>query len=162
MSTHIQRSALLPYPARALFDLVNDVKRYPEFLPWCSASQVLEESESLMRAELTVAKGSLSQRFTTRNVLVPGASIEMNLENGPFTELHGVWQFKALGEKACKITLDLTSITPGRWSRRPRAAVHPGRQHHGRRVLPARQATLWLRSPSRWSTRCRSDRRYCA
>ncbi|AYN85252.1 type II toxin-antitoxin system RatA family toxin [Pseudomonas aeruginosa] len=108
MSTHIQRSALLPYPARALFDLVNDVKRYPEFLPWCSASQVLEESESLMRAELTVAKGSLSQRFTTRNVLVPGASIEMNLENGPFTELHGVWQFKALGEKACKITLDLT------------------------------------------------------
>ena len=87
MSTHIQRSALLPYPARALFDLVNDVKRYPEFLPWCSASQVLEESESLMRAELTVAKGSLSQRFTTRNVLVPGTSIEMNLENGPFTEL---------------------------------------------------------------------------
>ncbi|WP_279632180.1 type II toxin-antitoxin system RatA family toxin, partial [Pseudomonas aeruginosa] len=47
-------------------------------------------------------------RFTTRNVLVPGASIEMSLENGPFTELHGVWQFKALGEKACKITLDLT------------------------------------------------------
>ena len=55
MSTHIQRSALLPYPARALFDLVNDVKRYPEFLPWCSASQVLEESESLMRAELTLS-----------------------------------------------------------------------------------------------------------
>ncbi|MEM8309987.1 type II toxin-antitoxin system RatA family toxin, partial [Morganella morganii] len=108
MSTHIQRSALLPYPARALFDLVNDVKRYPEFLPWCSASQVLEESESQMRAELTVAKGSLSQRYTTRNVLGPGASIEMTLENGPFTELHGVWLFKALGEKACKITLDLT------------------------------------------------------
>lgn len=162
MSTHIQRSALLPYPARALFDLVNDVKRYPEFLPWCSASQVLEESESLMRAELTVAKGSLSQRFTTRNVLVPGASIEMNLENGPFTELHGVWQFKALGEKACKITRPDLRLRRAAGQGDPRAAVHPGRQHHGRRVLPARQATLWLRSPSRWSTRCRSDRRYCA
>ena len=108
MSTHIQRSALLPYPARALFDLVNDVKRYPEFLPWCSASQVLEESESLMRAELTVAKGSLSQRFTTRNVLVPGASIEMNLENGPFTELHGVWQFAGAGREGLQDHLDLT------------------------------------------------------
>ena len=79
------------------------MKRYPEFLPWCSASQVLEESESLMRAELTVAKGSLSQRFTTRNVLVPGASIEMNLENGPFTELHGVWQFNLIPPARCSI-----------------------------------------------------------
>jgi len=108
MSTHIQRSALLPYPAKALYDLVNDVARYPEFLPWCSASTVLSESETAMRAELTVAKGSITQRFTTRNVLVPGQSIEMNLEEGPFTQLHGVWTFKALGDKACKISLDLT------------------------------------------------------
>ena len=108
MSTHIQRSALLPYPAKALYDLVNDVARYPEFLPWCSASTVLAESDTAMRAELTVAKGSITQRFTTRNVLVPGQSIEMNLEEGPFTQLHGVWTFKALGDKACKISLDLT------------------------------------------------------
>ena len=46
MSTHIQRSALLPYPAQALFDLVNDVASYPDFLPWCAASEVLEASET--------------------------------------------------------------------------------------------------------------------
>lgn len=46
MTTHIQRSALLPYPAQALYDLVNDVARYPEFLPWCSAAEVLESSLS--------------------------------------------------------------------------------------------------------------------
>ncbi|SDS64594.1 type II toxin-antitoxin system RatA family toxin [Pseudomonas fuscovaginae UPB0736] len=108
MTTHIQRSALLPYPAQALYDLVNDVARYPEFLPWCSASQVLESSDVLMRATLSVAKAGLSQQFVTRNTLVPGQSIEMNLEEGPFTQLHGVWVFKALGEKACKISLDLT------------------------------------------------------
>src|SRR5690606_21700652 len=45
MTTHTQRSALLPYPARALNDLVNDVASYPQFLPWCSTSEVLEESE---------------------------------------------------------------------------------------------------------------------
>jgi ribosome-associated toxin RatA of RatAB toxin-antitoxin module len=108
MSTRIQRSALLPYPAQALYDLVNDVASYPQFLPWCSASEVLESSESEMRATLTVAKGGISQQFTTRNRLVPGKSMDMQLVNGPFSKLHGVWEFKALGDKACKISLDMT------------------------------------------------------
>ena len=55
MTTHIQRSALLPYPAQALYDLVNDVARYPEFLPWCSSAEIIESTESLMRASLGVA-----------------------------------------------------------------------------------------------------------
>src|SRR5690606_21261186 len=100
MTTHIQRSALLPYPAQALYDLVNDVASYPEFLPWCSASEVLESSEAQMRASLTVAKGGISQRFITRNQLVPGESIVMELEQGPFRQLHGIWHFKALTDKA--------------------------------------------------------------
>ena len=108
MSTRIQRSALLPYPAQALYDLVNDVASYPQFLPWCAASVVLEASESEMRATLTVAKGGMSQQFTTRNVLTPGSSIEMRLVDGPFSQLHGLWEFKALCDKACKISLDLT------------------------------------------------------
>ncbi|MEK1906565.1 MAG: type II toxin-antitoxin system RatA family toxin, partial [Pseudomonas sp.] len=108
MSTRIQRSALLPYPAQALYDLVNDVASYPQFLPWCAASEVLEVSEASMRASLTVAKASISQRFMTRNRLVPGKSIEMQLEEGPFSQLQGVWEFKSLGEKACKISLDMT------------------------------------------------------
>ncbi|MDV7210538.1 type II toxin-antitoxin system RatA family toxin [Azotobacter beijerinckii] len=108
MATRIHRSALLPFPARALYDLVNDVAHYPDFLPWCSAADVLETSETQMRARLEVAKGGLSQRFLTRNSLQPGQRIEMNLEEGPFAHLHGLWEFKALGEKACKISLDLT------------------------------------------------------
>ncbi|MBD1553781.1 type II toxin-antitoxin system RatA family toxin [Pseudomonas typographi] len=107
MTTHIQRSALLPYPAQALYDLVNDVARYPEFLPWCASTKVIETSDTHMRASLEVAKGGLSQTLVTRNTLEPGQRIEMNLERGPFTQLQGVWVFKALGEKACKISLDL-------------------------------------------------------
>ena len=108
MTTRIQRSALLPYPAQALYDLVNDVASYPQFLPWCRASEVLEVSETHMLASLEVAKGSIGQSFVTRNVLQPGQRIEMNLQEGPFTSLNGVWEFKALGDKACKISLDLT------------------------------------------------------
>src|SRR3990167_1264849 len=109
MSTHIQRSALLPYPAQALFDLVNDVASYPQFLPWCSASEVLEVSETHMRASLAVAKGGLSQRFVTANTLVSGELIRLPLVEGPFTQLHGHWEFKALGDKACKIRVSLIS-----------------------------------------------------
>ncbi len=108
MTTRIQRSALLPYPAQALYDLVNDVARYPEFLPWCSKAEVMEVSETHMRAALTVAKGGVSQRFVTLNGLRGGERIEMQLQEGPFTQLHGIWDFKALNEKACKISLDLS------------------------------------------------------
>jgi hypothetical protein len=55
MTTRILRSALLPYPAQTLYDLVNDVARYPEFLPWCSATEVLEVSEVQMLARLVIA-----------------------------------------------------------------------------------------------------------
>ena len=152
MTTHIQRSALLPYPAQALYDLVNDVAKYPEFLPWCSSAEILERTEVLMRASLGVAKGGLSQHFVTRNTLVPGQSIEMNLEEGPFTKLHGVWVFKPLGEKACKISLDMTfdyagaSALPSPWRcihhhragwRRPRNSANPLRSNLRVRCTPA-------------------------
>ncbi|TBU95713.1 type II toxin-antitoxin system RatA family toxin [Stutzerimonas kirkiae] len=108
MTTHIQRSALLPYSAQALFDMVNDVASYPQFLPWCSETEVLFADDTRMQASMTVAKAGLSQKFMTRNELEPGRRIEMRLEEGPFSHLNGVWEFKALGEKACKISLDLT------------------------------------------------------
>ncbi|SEL44445.1 Ribosome association toxin PasT (RatA) of the RatAB toxin-antitoxin module [Atopomonas hussainii] len=104
----IQRSALLPVSAQVLYDLVNDVASYPQFLPWCDSSEVLEVSAEQMTARLTIAKGGVNQSFVTRNTLVPGERIEMNLVEGPFSRLNGVWHFKALGEHACKISLDLS------------------------------------------------------
>ena len=107
MTIKINRSALLPYPAQALYDMVNDVLAYPEFLPWCAASKILEQTDEHMRAELTVAKAGLSHRFATENRLVPGQSIEMRLLEGPFSHLHGIWSFQALTDEASKISLDL-------------------------------------------------------
>ena len=72
--THIKRSALLPFPAERLFDLVNRVEHYPEFLPWCSKAEILDESDEQMRARLTVGKAGLNQSFTTRNELVSNST----------------------------------------------------------------------------------------
>ena len=103
----IQRSALVAHSAQAMFDLVNDVASYPQFLPGCTDSKILEHSGESMRASLLVAKAGIQQWFTTHNQLLPGHKIEMQLVNGPFRSLSGGWTFSALSEDACKIELNL-------------------------------------------------------
>lgn len=103
----IQRSALVAHSAEAMFELVNDVAAYPQFLPGCSDSKVLEASENNMKASLLVAKAGIKQWFTTHNMLEQGKRIDMHLVDGPFRSLSGGWTFSALSEEACKIELRL-------------------------------------------------------
>ena len=103
----VTRSALLPYSAEQMFDVVNDVASYAMFLPWCSASEVLSQSETEMVARLTISRGSLSQQFTTRNELERPGVINLHLVDGPFTTLEGRWRFSSLGEDGCKIEMVL-------------------------------------------------------
>ena len=103
----ITRSALQPYPVDYLYTLVNDVARYPEFLPWCSKGEVLEVSDQHMVAGVTIAKGPINQRFVTHNRLVPNEAIYMRLVEGPFRHLDGVWRFTALADDACKIEFEI-------------------------------------------------------
>jgi len=103
----VSRSALLMYSAQEMYDLVNDVNAYPEFLPGCSETQVLIDELNLMKASVKVAKAGISQTFVTENTLVPNQSITMNLIEGPFKHLTGGWTFTPLDEQACKVSLDL-------------------------------------------------------
>lgn len=103
----IQRSALVNYSAEAMYDLVNDVDAYPEFLPGCKDSKVLARESDMMKASLLVAKAGVKQWFTTKNTLEPARHIHMQLVDGPFKRLTGGWTFSALSDEACKIELNL-------------------------------------------------------
>lgn len=103
----ISRSALLPYSAKKVYDLVNDVDRYAEFLPWCGGSEIKHATETEMQASVTIAKAGLQKTFTTLNKLQDGQRIDMSLIDGPFTDLVGVWEFKALDDDACKILFEV-------------------------------------------------------
>ena len=105
--TTISRSALVSHSARAMFDLVHDVDRYKEFLPWCSDSGIIERDGDTTKAYVTISKGGVSRSFTTRNLAQPGKMLEIRLVEGPFKRLDGYWRFQPLREDACKITLDL-------------------------------------------------------
>src|SRR5690554_3322527 len=107
MSIKIQRSAILPYPAQQLYQMVNDVERYPEFLPWCSETRLISADDTSMCAEVTASRAGLSHSFVTSNQLVPNERVEINLVKGPFKHLHGIWEFKQLSEAACKMSLEL-------------------------------------------------------
>ena len=103
----ITRTALVMYSADQMYQLVNDVARYPEFLPGCIATDVQEESDTHMLARMTLKKGPISQEFSTANVMVPGESINMALSDGPFESLDGIWKFIPLAENACKIEFSM-------------------------------------------------------
>jgi ribosome-associated toxin RatA of RatAB toxin-antitoxin module len=103
----VEKSVLVPYSAAAMFALVDDIERYPEFLPWCASSQVHRESSSVLEATLEIRYLGIRQSFTTRNTLTTGERIDMALKDGPFSELAGSWHFTALREDACKVELKL-------------------------------------------------------
>ena len=104
----ISRQALVMYSPAEMYDLVNDIAAYPDFLPWCRSSEVISETEDAIEASVEIAKGSLNKTFATRNLLQKNKMIEMTLLEGPFKHLEGFWRFNPLkSPDACKVTLDL-------------------------------------------------------
>jgi len=106
--TTVQKSALVKFSAQQMFDLVNDIEAYPQFLPWCSGSRIIKrEEDDVVEAELMISKGGFKKTFSTRNQADRGGRITVSLLNGPFSYLEGVWNFMPLREDASKISLDL-------------------------------------------------------
>ncbi len=105
--TEINRNALMPYSAAQMYDIVNDVSSYPDYLPWCGGVIIHKQTDDMMEASIQMKKVGLNHWFRTRNHLVPGSRIEVNLVEGPFRKLQGNWSFKVLDEEACRISLSL-------------------------------------------------------
>lgn len=105
--TTINRSALLPYHSGRIFDLVNDIEAYPEYMDGCVGAQILLREETLVEARLDLAKGGIAQSFSTRNRLLGTEGISLELIEGPFDFFEGHWGFQALGDTACKVSLQL-------------------------------------------------------
>lgn len=103
----VERSVLVPHSAAQMFDLVADVEKYPEFMPWCGGTTVSQRDEHGMQASITISLAGLKQTFTTRNVHDYPNKINLELVDGPFSVLKGEWLFAALSEDACKVVFTL-------------------------------------------------------
>jgi len=103
----VERSAIVPYGAQAMYDLVADVERYPEFLPGCTGARVHERDGGRVVASIALASGPLRTEFRTRNVLEEGRTIHMVLDDGPFESLDGLWSFAPLGSDGARVDLNV-------------------------------------------------------
>ena len=103
----VRKSVLVPFSAPAMFELVDDVERYPEFLPWCAGTRVLESHPGGKTARIDIDYHGVRAHFTTDNANDPPESIIVTLKDGPFRHLHGEWRFKALAPSACKVEFEL-------------------------------------------------------
>ncbi|WP_439589688.1 type II toxin-antitoxin system RatA family toxin [Hydrogenophaga sp.] len=107
----IHKSVLLWHSAAEMFALVTDIERYPQFLPWCDHGEVLEQTSDGMVARVGMAISGLRQSFTTRNTHESDRKVLMELVDGPFSRLDGVWEFTPIGdgsERACKVAFQLS------------------------------------------------------
>ncbi len=103
----VKRSALIAETPARMYVLVNDIERYPEFVPWCTAARVDTRKEGEVVATLTIKRGPVKSEFTTRNLLEPDKRVLMQFVSGPFRVLEGLWTFTALGDLGCRVELEM-------------------------------------------------------
>ena len=92
MPTHAEQR-LIAYTPDQLFDLVADVEKYPQFLPWCVKASIRTQTEQELVADLTIGFGPFRETFTSRVTLERPSRIRVRYEKGPFRYLNNVWTF---------------------------------------------------------------------
>lgn len=107
MTHSVQRSALVNYSAQQMFDLVNDIEAYPQYMDGCVGAKILRREADWLEARLDLQKAGVAQSFVTRNHLQPPTVMTMTLVDGPFSRLQGCWRFTPLHDAACKVSFEL-------------------------------------------------------
>ena len=105
--TDIKQSEIVTYTPAEMYQLVDKVEAYADFLPWCSASTVHSRDEDEVHASLDIAAAGLHKSFTTCNRLQKNKMIEIRLVNGPFKHLEGFWRFDQMDNGHCRVSFDL-------------------------------------------------------
>jgi ribosome-associated toxin RatA of RatAB toxin-antitoxin module len=103
----IKRFALVAQPPARMFALINDIERYPQFVPWVTQARIESRTAEEIVATLSVKRGALHTEFTTRNILEPDTRITLRLVKGPFNHFEGEWRLTPVGATGCKVELIL-------------------------------------------------------
>lgn len=104
----IHRSQRVPYTAAQMFDLVNDVEAYPEFLHGVRDARIEERGDGYIQATIDIGVSGIHKSFTTRNTFERPQRLDIELVSGPFRHLDGLWEFEDVGERQCEVSVKLT------------------------------------------------------
>lgn len=103
----MHRSALVPYSTEQMFDLIEQVEHYPEFLPWCTRTQLVERTDAIVVATVEVGFRELHVRVTTRNEKRRPEWMAIHMQDGSFRQFFGEWRLLPLGTLGCRIDFTL-------------------------------------------------------
>ena len=104
----IRELRIMPYSAEQMFDLVADVGRYPEFLPWVAATRVRSDSEHEMIADMLVGFKNLREKFTSRVEKVRPERVQVHYVDGPMRDLDNVWLFRPIDDQSCEVDFSVS------------------------------------------------------
>ena len=104
---YINKSEEINVDKVMIFNLINNVDNYQNFLPWCSNSTIITNSENQMTAEIEIAKSFVKWNFKTENVFENNKIIKLKLIDGPFSHLEGFWKFDEVDKHNTNVTLYL-------------------------------------------------------
>jgi ribosome-associated toxin RatA of RatAB toxin-antitoxin module len=110
----VEKSVLVAHSPQRMFELVDRVEDYPDFLPWCGGSELKVRDAHHTVATIHIAYMGIRQSFTTENAKIFPREMKISLQEGPFRELEGDWTFIALGDEACKIEFRLEYVFSSR------------------------------------------------
>ena len=111
----LKRERIVPYSSQQMFELVNNIEHYPQFLPWCVGSHIIKQTDKEMIASLKIAWKGIHKQFTTRNYLTPYKQIDITLVNGPIKHMEGIWIFNDQINGGCHVHLNLEFEFTGRF-----------------------------------------------
>lgn len=103
----VHKTIVLPYSAEKMYDLVEKVENYPEFLPWCGGAVVHQRTETSLEASIVVSFKGLQQSFRTFNQNTRHSKMLMDFKDGPFRYLRGSWLFEAIDDEAVRVVFNL-------------------------------------------------------
>ena len=99
----IEETRQLPYSAEQMFDLVADVRRYGEFLPWVIATRIRSDDGHEMLADMLVGFKMLREKFTSQVIKDRPHSLTVHYIDGPMRDLDNRWEFRPLGPNSCEV-----------------------------------------------------------
>lgn len=113
----IARSALVPHAPAAVYALIEDAERYPEFLPWCTRVEILERERSRIRARLWFGFRELASHLDTEALRAPPERLDLELSGWPFDGFRASWRVQPLGGLGCKVEFRAsTGLRDSRWA----------------------------------------------
>lgn len=106
----VEKSVLVGHSPQCMFELVDRVEDYPDFLPWCGGTELIQRDDERTVATIHIAYLGIRQSFTTENLKTHPREMRITLQDGPFAELEGDWTFLPLGDDACKVEFRLQYV----------------------------------------------------